>query len=58
MVRPVRRCPMSQSQQEGAEESETNPNVPQHVEQPYATENEVIEDYNLEVDYEGSDPDD
>ena len=56
MTIPVRRQPMQQSQQEGTNEPETNPNVPHQEEQPDATEGEVIADYNPDVDQEGSEP--
>ena len=47
---------MPWSQQEGAEEPETNPSVPQQEEQPDASEGKVIADYDPDVDYEGSEP--
>ena len=49
-------CLMSCSQQEVAEESETNPSVPQQEEQPDSTEGKVIADYDPDLDYEGSEP--
>ena len=47
---------MPRSQQEGAEEPETNSSVPQQEGQSDAKEGEVIADYDLDIDYEGSDP--
>ena len=46
--------PAAWSQQEGAEEPKTNPSVPQQEEQPDVIEDEVIVDYDPDVDYEGS----
>ena len=53
MARSVRQCPTSRPEQEGMEESERDP---QQREQPDATEGKVIADYDLDVDYEGSEP--
>ena len=56
MARPVRGHLMPWSQQEDAEEPETNLSVPQQEEQPDAAEGEIIADYNPDVDYEGLEP--
>ena len=56
MARPVRGCLMPWSQQQGAEEPETNTSVPQQEEQSDATEGKVIADNNPNVDCEGSEP--
>ena len=53
MARPVRGCPTARSQQEGIEEPERDP---QQEDQPDATGGEDIADYDLDVDYEGSEP--
>ena len=53
MARPVRRCPTAKSQQEGIEEPERDT---QQEDQPDTTEGEDIADYNLDIDYEGSEP--
>ena len=55
MARPVRGCPTPWSQQKGTE-TESNPSVPQQKEQPDAAEDEDIVDYDLDIDYEGSEP--
>ena len=52
MARPVRGQPTPWPP-EGAEEPDINP---QQEEQPDATEGNVVADYNLDVDYEGSEP--
>ena len=58
MARPVRGCPTPQPQQGGREEPETNISNLQKEEQTDATEEEVIADYDPDVDYkpEGLDP--
>ena len=43
-------------QPKGAIEPETNPSVPQQKEQADSAESKVIVDFNLDVDYEGSEP--
>ena len=53
MARQLRGCPTARLQQEGAEEPERDP---YHGEQPDATEGKEIADYDLDVDYEGSEP--
>ena len=53
MARPLRECLTARSQQEGIEELERNP---QQEDQQDATGGEDISDYNLDVDYEGSEP--
>ena len=53
MARPVRGCQTARLKQKGAEEPERDP---QWEEQPSTTEGNVIVDNNLEVDYEGSEP--
>ena len=49
----MRGCPTARSQQERVEESERDP---QQEDQPDAKGGEDIEDYNPDVDYEGSEP--
>ena len=56
MTMPVKGCPLSQPQQEGAEGPETNLTVPQQEEQPDATKGKVIADYDPDKDFEGSNP--
>ena len=56
MARPVTGCPISWPQQEDTEELETNHIVPQQEEQLDAAEGKVIADYDLDIDYEGSEP--
>ena len=56
MARPVRGCPMPWSKQGYEEEPESNPSIPQQRRQPDTTEGEVTVDYDLDVDYEGSEP--
>ena len=53
MARLVRGCPITRQHQEDAEEPEQNP---QQEDQSDATEGKDIADYNLDVDYEGSEP--
>ena len=53
MARPVRGHPTARSQQEGIEEPERDP---QQEDQPDATGGKDIADYDLDVDYEGSEP--
>ena len=53
MARPVMGCPMPWSLQEGTEEPETNPSVPQQEKQPDAAEGKVIADYDQDISYEG-----
>ena len=53
MARLVRGYTTSQPL-EGTGEPETNPSDPQQEEQPDATEGKVIVDYNLDVNYVGS----
>ena len=53
MARPVRGCLTARSQQEGTEEPERDS---QQEDQPDATKGKDIADYNLDVDYEGSEP--
>ena len=53
MARPVRGCPTARSQQEGIEEPKRDP---QQEDQPDATEGKDIAGYDLDVDYEGSEP--
>ena len=53
MSRPVRGCPTARSQQEGTEEPERDP---QQEDQLDATEGKDIADYNLDIDYEVSEP--
>ena len=53
MARPVRGCPTSRPQQEGAEEPEQDH---QQEDQPDTTEGEDIADYNPDVDYVGLEP--
>ena len=55
MARPVRGCPTPQPP-EGTGKPEKNLSVPQQEEQPDAAEGKVIVDYNLDIDYEGSEP--
>ena len=55
MARPVRGCPTPQPL-EGTGEPETNSSAPQQEEQSDAAEGKVIVDCNLDVDYEGSEP--
>ena len=55
LARPVRWHPTPQ-QPKDAGEPETNPNVSQYEEQPDAIEVKVIVDYDLDRDYEGSEP--
>ena len=55
MARAVRGCPTPWSQQEGAER-ESNPSVPQQEEQPDTAKGKGIVDYDLDIDYEGSEP--
>ena len=55
MAGPVRWCLTARLQQEGVEESERDP---WQGEQPDATEGEDIAAYDLDVDYEGSEPKD
>ena len=43
-------------QLEGTEELKMNPSVPQQEEQTDATEGKVIIDYDLDIDYDGSEP--
>ena len=52
-ARLVRGAPIARSQQEGIEESERDP---EQEDQTNATGGKDIEDYNLDVDYEGSEP--
>ena len=56
MARLVRGCPTARSQQESAEEPETNLSVPQQEEHPDTVEDRDITDYDLDIDYEGSEP--
>ena len=56
MARPMRGCLMSWSQQEGAEDPETSPSVPQQEEQSDATEGKVIADYDPDIYYKGENP--
>ena len=49
-------CLTARLQLEGAEDSKTNPSIPQQKEHPNAAEEEVIADYKLDIDYEGSEP--
>ena len=49
-------CLTARSQPEGTEQPETDPGVLQQEKQPDAAEGNVITDYDLDVDYEGSDP--
>ena len=51
MARLVRGCPTSRPQKEGAEEPERDP---QQEDQPDAAEGKDIADYDLDVDYVGS----
>ena len=53
MARPVRGCPTTRSQQEDAEEPVRDP---QQEEQSDDTGDEVMADYDPDVDYEGSEP--
>ena len=53
MARPVRRCPTARSQQEGVEEPGRDP---QQEDQPGNTGGKAILGYNLDVDFEGSEP--
>ena len=53
MARLVRGCPTARSQQEGTEEPERDP---QQGEQPDVTEGKDIADYDLDADYEGTEP--
>ena len=53
MARLVRGCPTVRPQQEGAEEPEQDT---QQEDQPYVTEGKDRADYNLDVDYDGSEP--
>ena len=53
MARSLRGHPTARSQQEGTKEPERDP---QQEDQPDATVGKDIEEYNLEVDYEGSEP--
>ena len=53
MARLLRGCPTARSQQEGTEEPERDP---WQEDQPDATGGADIEDYNPDVDYEGSEP--
>ena len=53
MTRLLRGHPTVRSQQESAEEPERDP---QQEDQPDATVGKDIEDYNPDVDYEGSEP--
>ena len=53
MARPVRGCPTARPQREGTEEPERDP---QQEDQQDATEGKDIADYNLDVDYVGSEP--
>ena len=46
-------CPTARSRQEGAEQYERDL---QQEDQPDTTVGEDIEDYNLDVDYDGSEP--
>ena len=55
MARTIGQYLTAQSQPEGAGEPETNTSVPQQKEQqPDATEGKVIVDYDLNIDYEGT----
>ena len=54
MARPVRGCPTTRPQQEGTEEPEQDP---QQENQSDTTEGKDTADYDLDVDYEGSEPD-
>ena len=54
MARLVRGCPITRSQQEGTEEPEQDP---QQENQSDTTEGKDTADYDLDVDYEGSEPD-
>ena len=56
MARPMRGCPTARLQLEDDEEPETNPSVPHQEVQPDAAGGKVIADYNLDIDYEGSEP--
>ena len=49
----MRECPTAQSQKKGTEELETDC---QQEEQPDAAEGKVMVDYNMDIDYEGSEP--
>ena len=53
MARPVRGCPTARLQQEDADKPER---YPQQREQPDTTEDKDIADYDLDVNYEGSEP--
>ena len=53
MARLVRGHPTTRSQQEGAEESERDS---QQEDQSDTTESKDVADYNLDIDYEGSEP--
>ena len=58
MARPVRGCPMPQPQQGGTDEPKSNSNIPQQGGHADAMGDEVIADFDLDVDYkpEGSGP--
>ena len=58
MARLAKGCPTPRLQQGGAEEPESNTNVPQQEKQQGTTEGTDIVEYNLYIDYkpEGSDP--
>ena len=53
MARPVRECPTARSQQDGIEELERDP---LQEDQQDATGGKDIAEYNLDIDYEGSEP--
>ena len=53
MARPVRRCPITRSQQEGAEEPDRDP---WQEGQSDATKCKDLADYDPDIDYEGSEP--
>ena len=53
MARSVRGCPTARLQQRGTEKPKRDP---QQREQPDATEDKNIADYDPNVDYEGSEP--
>ena len=53
MARSVKGCPTARPQQDCIEEPERDP---QQEDQPDAIGDKDIADYNLDVDYEGSEP--
>ena len=55
MTRPVRGC-LPPWPLESVAEPVTNPSVPQQEKQPDITQNEVIVDYDLDIEYEVSEP--